>query len=163
MRTFLIFLLTGGCLVLAAAASAAPPQHFQFELDPETVVHEPCGALEVITTTISGAEYFDAAGNSARIQVHFHYVGQITLGAVTVRNEAHPNAIFRPDGINTLNGQGIAFHLSRPGAGLPGHRPPRLQRPDRSHDSRLREGTRLRRSRGARFLCRRLCGARLIR
>jgi len=116
MRTFLIFLLTGGCLVLAAAASAAPPQHFQFELDPETVVHEPCGALEVITTTISGAEYFDAAGNSARIQVHFHYVGQITLGAVTVRNEAHQNAIFRPNGINTLNGQGIAFHL--PGLGL---------------------------------------------
>ncbi len=116
MRTFLIALLSGGCLVLATSASATPPQHFQFELDPITVVHEPCGAVEVITTTISGTEHFDSAGNSTRIQVHFNYAGRITLGNVTVRNEARQNAIFRPNGINTLNGQGIAFHL--PGQGL---------------------------------------------
>ena len=119
MRTFLIVLLSGGCLAVATSASAAPPQHFQFELDPITVVHEPCGAVEVITTTISGAEHFDAAGDSDRIQIHFHYVGRITLGSVTVRDEAHQNAIFRPNGINTLNGQGIAFHL--PGLGLVFH------------------------------------------
>jgi len=116
MRTFLIAVLAGGFLALAAAASAAPPQHLQFELDPVTVVHEPCGAVETITVTILGAEYFDTAGNSTRIQVHFHYVGRITVGGVTVRDEAHQNAIFRPSGINTLNGQGIAFHL--PGRGL---------------------------------------------
>ncbi len=116
MRTFLIVLLSGGCLALPTSASAAPPQHFQFELDPITVVHEPCGAVEVITTTISGTEYFDAAGDSIRIQVHFRYAGLITLGAATVRDEANQNAIFRPNGINTLNGQGIAFHL--PGLGL---------------------------------------------
>lgn len=116
MRTFLSTIVAGGFLALAAAASAAPPQHFHFELDPVTVVHEPCGAVETITTTISGAEYYDAAGNSTRIQVHFHYVGRITLGGVTVRDEAHQNAIFTPSGINALNGQGISFQL--PGQGL---------------------------------------------
>ncbi len=116
MRIFLGTVLVGGCLVLAGVASAAPPEHFRFEVDPITVVHEPCGAVETITTTISGSEYFDAAGSSIRIQVHFHFVGRITLGDVTVRDEAHQNAIFRPNGINTLNGQGISFHL--PGQGL---------------------------------------------
>ncbi len=70
----------------------------------------------MISTTISGAEYFDAAGDSVRIQIRFHYVGRITLDDVTVRDEAHQNAILRPNGINVLNGQGISFQL--PGLGL---------------------------------------------
>ena len=116
MRTFLTTVIAGACLALPAAASAAPPQHFRFQLDPVTVVHEPCGAVETITTTISGAEYLDAEGNSIRIQLHFDYAGVITAGDMTLRDEAHQNAIFTPSGLNTLNGQGIAFQL--PGRGL---------------------------------------------
>lgn len=108
--------LSTAALVLVAPAGATPPTHFRFALDPMTVVHEPCGAVEVINTTISGAEYFDAGGNSVRIQIHFDYDGLITLDGRAVRDEAHQNAMLTPSGINSLNGQGILFHLPGQGA-----------------------------------------------
>src|SRR6266536_687231 len=102
---------------IASTAAAASPQHFRFDLDPQYVTHEPCGATEVITTTIWGAEYFDQAGNSIRIEVHFDYHGVITApDGRTFTDDAHQNAIFTPSGINSLNGQGFLFTI--PGKGV---------------------------------------------
>jgi hypothetical protein len=116
VRTLLIAVVVGAFFAVPASAGAVPPQHFRFALDPVTVVHQPCGAVEVIDTTIWGSEFFDSARASIAIHVHFDYEGTITFGDRSVRDDAHQNAILRPSGINTLNGQGISFHL--PGRGL---------------------------------------------
>lgn len=102
---------------LVGSAAAETPQHFRFTLDPESIIHEPCGATEVVTTTIWGAEHFDQDGNSSRIQLHFDFEGVITApDGRTFRNDARQNAIFTPSGINSLNGQGFFFTI--PGEGV---------------------------------------------
>jgi hypothetical protein len=114
-------LCTASVIALAAglcsSAAAETPQHFRFTLDPESITHAPCGATEVVTTTIWGAEHFDQDGNSSRIQLHFDFDGVITaVDGRTFRNDARQNAIFTPSGINSLNGQGFLFTI--PGEGV---------------------------------------------
>src|SRR5882672_2280999 len=104
-------------LAIASTGAAAQPQHFSFTLDPQYLTHEPCGATETVTTTIWGAEYFDRAGNSVRIEVHFDYAGVVTApDGRTFRDDAHQNAILTPSGVNSLNGQGFLFTI--PGMGV---------------------------------------------
>jgi hypothetical protein len=117
MRKLFVSLVTAG-LVLAVATPAwgATPSHFRFTLDPETVVHQPCGAVETITTTIWGAEYFDEQGNSIRFEVHFDYEGTVSFDGSTYRDDAHQFGIFTPSGVNVLDGEGFVFTI--PGHGI---------------------------------------------
>lgn len=112
MKLVLLIAAATAALFLATSAAAAPPEHFSFQLDPETIVHQPCGAVETVLTTVSGAEYFDKDGNSVKIQLHFRYQGTIVgPDGQVYRNDASLNVIFTPEGINALNGQGLHFRL----------------------------------------------------
>jgi hypothetical protein len=119
IATGLLALLAGIAAgpIAAAAASSERVERFRFTDGPSTNVFEPCGAIETVTVTVHGADYYDAGGGWVRSLVHFAYDSVVTgPTGRTIRLDAHQNARFTPQGINTLTGQGA--NVRAPGHGL---------------------------------------------
>ena len=91
----------------AAAGDSDRVDHFRMTEGPTTNVWGPCGAIETVTVTVRGTAYFDAGGAWARSLVHFSYDSVVTgPTGEAISLDAHQNAEFTPQGINTLTGQG---------------------------------------------------------
>ena len=103
--------------IAGAAADSERIDHFRYAHGPSTNVFEPCGAIETVTVTVHGADYYDAGGGWVRSLVHFAYDSVVTgPTGKAIRLDAHQNAEFTPEGINTLTGQGP--NVRAPGLGL---------------------------------------------
>lgn len=103
--------------IATAAAASERVDHFRFTDGPAPNVFEPCGAIETVTVTVHGTDYYDAGGGWVRSLVHFAY-DSVVSGPTgrTITLDAHQNAEFTPQGINTLTGQGP--NVRAPGHGL---------------------------------------------
>jgi hypothetical protein len=93
--------------ITAAAADSERVNHLRRTEGPATNIFEPCGAIETVTATLHGTDYYDAGGAWVRSLVHFSY-DSVVAGPTgkTISLDAHQNAAFTPQGIDTLTGQG---------------------------------------------------------
>ena len=103
--------------IAGAAADSERVVHFKDTAGPFTNAFEPCGAIETVTVTVNGTEFLDESGASVRTLAHFFYDSVVSgpTGS-TISLDAHQNAEFTPEGINTLTGQGA--NVRAPGDGL---------------------------------------------
>ena len=59
--------------IATATAASERVDHFRVTDGPSTNAFEPCGAIETVTVTVHGADYYDAGGGWVRSLVHFAY------------------------------------------------------------------------------------------
>ncbi len=103
--------------IAAADADGERVDHFRFTEGPTTNVFELCGAIETVTVIVHGSDHYDAGGAWVRSLVHFSYDSVVTgPTGKAISLDAHQNAEFTPQGINTLTGQGP--NVRAPGHGL---------------------------------------------
>ena len=108
--------VVAGPVAVAAADSERTVQFSAFN-GPFTTVYEPCGAVETLTITEHGTEYFDENGDSLRLRVHYFYDSVVTgPTGKSISMNSHQMGVFTPAGINTLTGQGP--NVRAPGLGL---------------------------------------------
>lgn len=103
--------------IAAATADSDRVVRFHFTEGPFTNAYDPCGAVESVTVTARGMDFFDAGGAFIRSRTHFAYDSVVTgPTGRTIRLDAHQTQTVTAAGILTLTGQGA--NVRARGAGV---------------------------------------------